>query len=156
MSTAKLKVEKGLLIWASLFSISLGVVLWFGAQFVSQFYTYHRLTHSSQAEVYAWGVEEIKEGKYALYAKYTFTADDKALTGKTIFDKNLYPNSLAAQEAIKEWKELDWNVSYDHFTPSHSTLQKAFPIKPLLHTLIGLGICFYFLYLRRFLLAFRV
>jgi len=156
MSRAKIKIEKGKLVWALLLGLSFGMVCWYSRQFAKQFYTYKKLSSEGQAQVNVWGIEKLKEGKFVIYAKYSYQVRGTLFSGNTTFDKIIFSNQVAAHEHLTDWKADSWTVYYDPQKPSHSTLQRPFPLKILLHILIGVGISIYFLYLRRYLSAFGV
>ncbi len=156
MSIAKIKIEKGLIVWALLLGVSFGMVCWYGCQFLKQFYIYKTLTAETPAQVTAWGIDKVKEGEFIVYAKYTYWLNEQAFTGTTAFKKITFTNQLAAKEHLQNWKADNWITYYNPKKPSISTLQRPFPLKILLHMLIGIAVSIYFLYLKRYLAAFRV
>ena len=156
MSIAKIKIEKSLIVWALLLGVSFGMVCWYGGQFLKQFYIYKTLSSEIPAQITAWGVDKVKEGKFVVYAKYSYRVNEQTFAGMTTFKKITFNNQLAAKEHLKNWKTESWTVYYHPKHPEISTLQRPFPLKLILHVLIGMGVSIYFLYLKRYLAAFRM
>ncbi len=154
MSIVKAKLEKGILCWFTLTVVSLGVAGWFIGKFSVEWYRYHQLTSEASAQVHAWGINEIKRDHYVIYAKYSFEKSGKILVGKTIF-KLKFNNEVAARSTLDDWKKQQWTVYFDPGNSSVSTLQRPFPMKELVHGLIGLAALFYFLFLKRYASSFN-
>ena len=153
MSSGKTKIEKGMVCWLILLMTSLGIACWFLGQFAHGWWGYHQLQSEKPAQVNAWGIEEVKKGKFAVFAKYQFELSDHVMHGRTQF-KMLFDSQAAAKSYLNDWKNQSWTVFYDANQPAMSTLQRPFPLKVLVSGLLALGISFYFLYLRRFILSF--
>jgi hypothetical protein len=156
MSRVKGHFEKGYIAWVLLLVLSLGITSWYGFKCINQFYNYQRLSTVTRANVGAWGIEQVKEGQYSVYAKYGYQANGSSFFGKTVFKQVVFPNELAAKEYLNDWKQQSWDVYYDPNQPKHSTLQRNFPVKPGIHFFIGLAVTGYFVYLRRYVLSFNV
>jgi len=154
MSIVKAKLEKGILCWFALTVVSLGVAGWFIGKFSVEWYRYHQLASESCAQVHAWGINEVKKGNYAIYAKYSFENLGQILVGKTVF-KLKFNNEIAAHATLEDWKKQQWTVYFNPNNPRISTLQRPFPLKELVHGLIGLAALFYFLFLKRYASSFN-
>lgn len=149
MSIVKAKLEKGIVYWLVLTVVSLGITGWFLGKFSVEWHRYHQLSGETSAQVHAWGIDEVKKGHYAIYAKYSFENQGQILVGKTVF-KLKFNNEVAARTTLNDWKGQNWTVYFNPQKTAVSTLQRPFPMKELVHGLIGLAALFYFLFLKRY------
>lgn len=144
MRLPRFKFNGSLLIWLSGlimggFLISASMDIW----------KYLRLEERVQATVKKWKVIEKSSSQFALRASYTFEYKGKVHHGKTTFSKPYHLNRLSAEKQTHFLSQKPWKVWVHSGHPEHSSLEKDFPLKKCLYTLMVLGIYFYFIYLRQ-------
>ncbi len=135
-------------VFSFLFLISGIISLWIGGKFVYHLYEYFNLTQTEVAQVRNWSVEEIKSGKFALIADYSFEKKGTTYTKHFQFKNPIYTNPYIAEDHIAKWKKERWQVWYNPKNPSESSLQKIFPFKEGIHLLLCIGVLLYFSWLR--------
>lgn len=106
----------------------------------------HRLNTQIYAESVEWSVIAKNEEAYTPFAQYSYLVKGKHYTGKTEWQKT-YLNQWTAEEAIQRLKQKPLTVWFDSDAPSISSLQKSFPLKESLYTLILWILGIYFLIL---------
>lgn len=110
---------------------------------------YLRLEKRTIASVHQWKIIEKSSSQFALKASYTFESQGKMHHGKTVFSKPYHLNRISAEKQIKIFSLQSWPVCYQYSHPGHSTIDRVFPLKKCLYSLMALGIFFYFVYLRQ-------
>lgn len=141
--------------WYVLIAIIALSVFWFVGKFSYAYYKYAALNAKAPVETIEWSVEGLTDEKYVLKGRYTFKIHGESQTGETtLFDRH-YWNSKAAASAIPEYSSKNWTVWYQAHNPSHSSLQKYFPLKELLYTFILIGLLAYFIWLGFYASTFR-
>ncbi len=135
------------LIWGSLLSF-----LWLLSGFTVNYFVYAKQANHSIAEVFEWGVIEMDEDKYVICADFKFHTDGvDEYVSQHLFEKNSYPTMELATEAMAMMKEQEW-LCYWFGSPQDPqvSMDRNFPTKDLVYTLIALGVYFYFLAIRRY------
>jgi hypothetical protein len=144
MSLSRFKFNgSSLLIWVAglvmaCFLISASLDLW----------GYLRLEKKSIASVFKWKIIEKSSSAFALRAYYTFEKQGKVYNGKTTFSKPYHLNRQSAEKQVKIFSIQSWPVWYQTRHPEHSSIERVFPLKKCIYSLMALGIFFYFVYLR--------
>jgi hypothetical protein len=110
---------------------------------------YLRLEKRTIASVHKWKIIEKSSSEFALRASYTFEYQGKVHHGKTTFSKPYHLNRLSAEKQIKILGLQSWPVWYQASHPEHSSIERVFPLKKCVYSLMALGIFFYFIYLRQ-------
>jgi len=110
---------------------------------------YLRLEGRVVAHVHKWKVVEISPSQFALKASYTFNLGEKVYKGKTVFSKPYDLNRLSAEKRATAYSTKPWHVWFSPKAPHNSSLERNFPIKKCLYSLMALGICLYFSFLSR-------
>jgi hypothetical protein len=143
MRLPRFKFNGSLLIWLSGlmmggFLVSASMDIW----------RYLRLEERVPASVEKWKIIEKSSSQFALRASYTFEYQGKVHQGKTTFSKPYHLNRPSAVKQIHSLNQKPWTVWVHPGYPDHSSLEKNFPLKKSLYSLMTLAIYFYFIYLR--------
>lgn len=112
-------------------------------------YHHYRLTESVPIHTIKWSVHPVEKDDIRVKAHYQLVKDQTNYTGDFEWPEH-YLNAWAAEEARARASRQMWNVWIDPSDPHYSTLQKIFPIKQCLSTLILWGISLYFVFLARY------
>jgi hypothetical protein len=141
--------------WNAFFLFIGAVLAWFTISTCYQLYRYAQLNEETTAKSIDWFVKEIAEDKYILDTQYTYEVDGVLYKGNTRMTSLSYRNSWAAEQAIPKMDNSQWPVSYSKSDPQHSTLQKSFPTKETLSTLLLWGLLGYFFWLRNYVIRYE-
>ncbi len=95
-------------------------------------------------------MQEISGSQYGVEAHYEYEIGGIRYVGNTLFDAPTYLNDYAATAALDQWKQHAWHAWVQPSYPQHSSLQRKFPAKPLVHALITLFVFFYFMFALNF------
>lgn len=135
-------------IWIMLFApFALGAI-WFSWLACREAYNYSTLKAHTLAQSVQWSVVELSDEHYALQGSYAFTVGGVQYFGVTTLDDPPYRNAWAATKAIPEHALKQWNVWYSPINLAHSSLQKKFPFKQCVSSIILWGILIYFIGLK--------
>lgn len=96
---------------------------------------YLRLDKETSAQEIQWAVAAFSDEKFVPFARYRFHAYGKSYEGQTIWGES-YLNQSTAQEAIIHLSKSPPPVLFNASMPEISSLQKHFPLKALIYTLI--------------------
>ena len=107
---------------------------------------YFRLEKKSIAKIEKWKVVE-KGSKFAIEAYFSFENQGHTYQGKTTFSKPFHLNRLSAEKQIKIYTAKQWSVWYQESHPEHCSIERIFPFKKCLYSLMVLAIFLYFAYL---------
>jgi hypothetical protein len=140
-------------VWKVLIVCMSLVTVWFTISSLYKVYSYLLLNEHTQVKIIAWSIQEINEiadDRYLLKGDYSFDADGKNYIGETVLQGIFFRNSGAAERAITEYNSRTWEVWYNSRNPAYSSLQKNFPIKECLSSLLLWGLLAYFIGLGRY------
>lgn len=131
--------------------VAIGYTLVFGWKY----YHYIILNKTTHAITINGSVIRESEDNYQLQISYSFLADNHERNGSTRL-REVYRNEWAANEALK--RELDplHPVWYQNSNPDHSTLQKVFPLKECISTVVLWLLLIYFVWLGFYVATYRV
>lgn len=128
--------------------ITIGLVsLWFTGNALYMLYGYSKLNSQTPAENIEWSVKELTDEQFILEGHFDYKVDEKNYHGDTRFSGNPYRNKWGANEAIKNNQNRKWNVWYDKKDPDYSSLQKNYPYKELIYSIVLWGLVGYFIWL---------
>lgn len=127
------------------------IALCFAMQAVRLLYQYLRLDSRTNAENIVWKVVRRSASHYTLAADYTYRVDGYEYCGKTELKSPSYFNYYAALRERKARASEEFFTWYQKRQPSVASLQKQFPKKECIYTLLTVGVFIYF-YLARGLL----
>ena len=109
---------------------------------------YVRLEKKSIAKIEKWKVVEKGSSKFAIKAYFSFENQGRTYQGKTTFSKPYHLNHLSAEKQIKNYTAQQWPVWYQQSHPEQCSIDRIFPFKKCLYSLMVLGVFFYFVHLR--------
>jgi len=112
-----------------------------------KYYQFSRLDAQAPAQNMKWHVAEHASDDYTLVADYTFNVNGVAYSGSTDFRNDVFLNEMAADGSIAEKGKRPWRVYYDKNHPEYSALEKDFPFKSYIYTIVLWGILLYFILL---------
>lgn len=108
---------------------------------------YVRLEKKTIAKIEKWKVVEKGSSEFAIKAYFSFENQGHTYQGKTTFSKPYHLNHLSAEKQIKIYTTKQWPVWYQESHPVHSSVERIFPFKKCLYSLMVLGIFLYFVHL---------
>jgi hypothetical protein len=137
-------------VWIGLLSVTSLVSVFFLAKTSCQLSAYFSLNREAQALSTSWSISEKSPSAFALQVSYLFDPVTKdPLQGVMEFSKPYFLNHPSAQRAIDSFSQKSWNVFYNEKDPTINSLQKIFPFKECLQSLLTLGVFVYFLFFRK-------
>ncbi len=137
-------------VWIVLLSITSLISMVFFVKTASQLSEYFSLNGVSKAVSMDWKILEKTPSSFALLVSYQFEPLEKGMIqGKVELAKPHFLNQPSAEIAVKELSKKSWDVFYSLQDPSISSLQKIFPFKDCIQTLLTLGVFVYFLFFKK-------
>ncbi len=109
-----------------------------------QLWQYLRLDKQISAQHIQWSVAALSDEEFAPLARYQFNLKGTIYEGETLW-KETYLNQSTAQEAILRLSSSSPSIWYDSSSPYLSSLQKNFPFKESIYTLLLWILGLYFL-----------
>jgi len=140
-------------IWKIIFIVSAGVSLWMLGGLLKDLYSYYRLDKFANAEITIWKVKETNKEEFILKAYFSYEVHGHVYNKSQKFLKPLFPNALAAKSSLKDLNSKSWKVWFNKKNPAKSSLQRNFPFKRMLHTLLAYGVFLYFIWLKTFIVS---
>lgn len=113
-------------------------------------YQYTQLTYQVPTSQLEWSVMPLEEDKFTLQAHYHYCFQKSCYEGKTNWQEQ-YLNAWTAQEAIQRLSTKPWKVWIDPTAPHVSNLQKIFPFKQVIYTILLWLLLIYFIELGRYI-----
>lgn len=123
-------------LWLVLVGVITLSALWYTGLTWYRYYNYSRLNAEIAPKTMSWHVVEHGSDTYTLEADYTFMTNGTTFSGSTDFSSEGYLNRTTAENAITNASQRSWKVWYDSNDPSHSSLEKDFPIKYYIYTIM--------------------
>ncbi len=133
-------------LWSCLVMASLFVFLWIFAEFTVKYFIYMKQGSPSPAEVFEWGVVEMDEDKFVVCADFRFqTNGTEEYVSSHLFEKTPFLTESLAQQFIEEKQLEDWKC-YWYGNPNNPSvsMERVFPYKAMVYSLIALGVFIYF------------
>lgn len=143
------------MIWRGFLLFLLAVTLWFTIDAIYLYRSYVRLRMQVPTTSIAWDVVENSSDNYTLKANYAYKVGNDTFTGSSPWDEAVYKNSWAAETQAKAYTSQPWKVWIDPTYPAHSALQKNFPLKQCVYSVVLWGIFLYFLSLGFYVANFK-
>lgn len=141
------------LFWTVLISLMLLSIGGYTAHTLIKVWQYVYLNQHTHAVDIQWSIFPKNEESFIPVANYFFQVDEKNYHSQTLWQEH-YLNRWAAEEAIMRLKKTAPLVWFNSHYPDKSSLQKIFPLKESLYSLLlwGLGIYFFALvyYVKRY------
>lgn len=104
---------------------------------------YFQLDGLAKIESPNFFVKELSDEKFAVEGRYGYTVKDKTYQGHSRVGGRFYRNEFAAASAIKKMQN-PLPVYFSKTSPEISSLEKNFPYKEVVYSLILLGVFLYF------------
>lgn len=140
--------------WLSFIGCVLLCAMLYSGYTLFYLYQYLRLDLSLSPKKIEWSIAQEKADAFVPVANYTFDFRGKTYTGETHWQE-AFLNQWAADEAISRLKNQSIQVWFDSSSPSYSTLQKVFPLKISLYTLMLWGLIAYLVWLDHSMIRYR-
>jgi len=142
-------------VWLALIATLTLIMLWYSGVFLYRYYNYIRLGAKAPAKEITWTVEPRTDEQFLLKANYSFNANNQVYTGNSVVEERGYWNRYSAEKGVEDFSKKKWNIWYNSNDPTHSSLQKNFPLKECVSAAIMWAIVFYFLWLGYYSTRFR-
>lgn len=120
------------------------VFLILGSFAMVSFYDYVRLSVRIEATIDRWKVIKKSSSSYPIQGSYQFEFQGKSWQGASILPPPHNLNRLAAKKIIERLPVGTRSVWIDPRNPKFSSLEKRFPLKPVLYSLTAFGVTLYF------------
>jgi hypothetical protein len=143
------KLFKENFLWLFFIALSLFSTVFFLSKTIKDYKKYHILDTKAPVEISRWQIDEKKKGYYIIGAAYSYKLNDQQIEGKTRFKNKKFLNYYAALDTLTKLAKQDWYVWYSSKNIHFSDLDKSFPLKYLIYTLLSGSIFVYFLFLRK-------
>lgn len=141
------------LIWKILICCVAIVTLWFTVSSFYKVYLFLRLDAHTQAKSVQWTTKELNEvmdDRYLIKGNYSFDVEGKTYSGETVLYGPIFRNMQSAERGINDYASKAWDIYYNSNNPEYSSLQKNFPTKECLSTLLLWGLLIYFIGFTRY------
>ncbi len=145
-------INKFTIFWRGLFILTLGVAIYFLSFLIKEWFDYSKLRVQVPVKIEEWQVRELKNGKFAIAAKYSYEFQGKNLQGFTLFKKPLYLNDQAAIYDLRK-NEAVKSVWLNPKLPQESSLKREFPLYPMIRALLVFTVLGYFFYLKKYIIS---
>lgn len=109
------------------------------------------LKAETRATISRFEVVSLPSSRFGIEAYYSYSVDNTAYQGKTLFESPEFLNRLAAENYHLFLWQKTWKASYDPSSPSKSTIDRRFPYKKCWQALLTLGVFLYFYFSRSLL-----
>ena len=141
-------------IWQVIFIVLAATALWFMGIASVRSYHYFHLTSSTTSFAVDWSFKELSEDHFVYVAEYSFKVKNQVYSGKDTQKTPFYRNAWAAEDALKKSSPQQITIWYSERSPQDSALEKNFPLKEWISSLLLWGLLIYFLYLKRYVSRF--
>jgi hypothetical protein len=122
-------------------------VVGYTAMTLTDLYRYLVLSERTQVHPFEWSVKKRKSDDYRIHGHYTFSLQGQLYSGESAVEEEKFLNPWAAKQAIPRYQKRDWEVWYNPQSAHDSALQKYFPTKECISSVILWGILLYFIWL---------
>lgn len=122
-----------------------GLLLWglYTYPTAAQIFRYFTYTSSQPIAKIEWEAKAVYEDLWKPYARFEYVVNGTTYRQEEIFQGGRYRNSFAAGEAIKELAKEKSQVWFSSRNPQKGTIEKFFPLKNLVYSIILLSLFFY-------------
>ncbi len=142
-------------LWALFLFVILVITISYGVETIYQIWNQARLAQKHPARVEAWEIEEDEKQHFAPLISYSFTKGEEKIQKRERLESETFKNPYLVKNRIEELKGKQWSVFCDPKDPHSCTIQKVFPMKRAIYTLILIGLSFYFIYLGRYVAKWK-
>ena len=132
-------------LWKGFLAAIFLATLWFTIVATYRYQNYKSLQIQVPVTEIKWNIVEESSETFTIHANYRYEYNDKFFIASSPLS-DIYRNSWAAEQEIKEFSQIKWKTWIDPQHPDHSSLQKKFPFKECISSIILWGIFLYFLF----------
>lgn len=132
----------------SLIIISSIVVLFLLGKTFFEVKDFHQLDQNTNVKIKQWEIDKDKKDKFYITAIYKYKIDGEKKIGKMIFNKN-FNNYAAAFDWLNILAKKNWKAWYSSKNPNLSSLEKKFPIKHCIYSIISISVLLYFSFFQK-------
>jgi hypothetical protein len=125
----------------------ISAAIWFVIKAVHEVYNYSQFKVRVEAEIDRWEVHELSSDQFVVMAQYSYIYQEKKYNGEDRTGQ-VYPNPWAANVAKSRFLKQKWSVWLNPKKPEKSMIEKHFPIKSTISTIVLLCLILYFLWLK--------
>jgi len=140
--------------WILVLIISGSIFVWFSFQLFLQTNKYIILNTPIKANIEKLEVNNDNKNKFLAVASYSFDVANKTFIHKGVFEKK-FINPLSAKAFCENISKNDFIIWYNSKNPNFSSVEKNFPIKNCVYSIITLIVFIYFLILKYYILGFQ-
>lgn len=136
-------MEKNNWFWL-IVALIFGCTFWVTVGAVKKAYVYYSLDKKSELSAVKWTIHPVNDERYLLQAEYSFPAKERTYFGKSLLS-SLYRNPWSAEKGLEEIRKERWSTWYSSRNPEINALEKSFPMKETIYTLIMWVLMAYFI-----------
>ena len=140
--------------WLIVLFLSSLALLFLSFKTVYQINNYFTLNSSKRANLEKFEIKVDSKDKYEVLAFYNFEIGDKKFYSIRKF-KQKFLNELTAQDFIQKHSNKDFFIYYNKKNPNIASVERAFPYKNLVYSIITLTIFIYFIILKYYVFSFQ-
>lgn len=138
-------MQKKNLTWLIFISAISIIVAWFITSTLIEIYHFSQLNQSVDPSEMAWSYHEISKDTYQIHVTYQYEVNEHLYSNDHLFKKPVLFNPLAAKQVAEEFSHKEWKAWYNKTNPQYTSLEKIFPTKSLISSIILLLLLFYFI-----------
>ncbi|MDR3624136.1 MAG: hypothetical protein P4L16_03230 [Chlamydiales bacterium] len=128
-----------------------GIVLWYCCGTIKDLYSYFRLNSSTSSQIEGLSVGQVDDDRFAVAVNYSYVVEGKHYTGESFILDHLFRNAFAAEPHKKELERQVFTVFYNKSDPAISSVDKRFPTKRAVYTVILILVFVYFIKMREWI-----
>lgn len=132
------------LYWRLFLGLMIIVIIGYTGYASVKVWHYIRLDQQTAPQTMEWSVTTLNDDAFVPHATYQFRTKGKIYEGQDLWPIT-YLNEWAAQEAIEKIKQTPQTIWFDSDSPTYSALQRSFPFKASIYTIILWLLGLYFL-----------
>ena len=133
-------------LWLCFLFALFSVTAWYSGKTAMEYYSYQALTEEVLIDKLTWSVLKESENTYHVQADYSYKVSEKDYQNTVVIESSLR-NSWAAKQLIEANTKKTWHAYFPKNQPERSTIEKVFPLKGIMSSLILISIFFYFIWL---------
>ncbi|MFA6915998.1 MAG: hypothetical protein WC222_06345 [Parachlamydiales bacterium] len=107
-------------------------------------YTYYTLNARVPVKTISWKISALNDERYQLQGSYNFFIDTREYLGTAQLHSLIYRNPWAAEKGLRELEKERFNVWYSSKNPTINSLERDFPLKDCIYSVVILGLITYF------------
>lgn len=117
---------------------------WVTSGTIKKMYAYYTLDARVPVRSVVWKISPINDERYQLEGTYRFFIDTKEYLGVSRLNSHVYRNPWAAERGLHEVENERYNAWYSSKNPTINSLERDFPLKDSIYSIIILALITYF------------